>query len=252
MMKRDIEINWLDVTDSTNNWLRLNPELTAGTVMKVVATDYQTAGRGQRGNSWESEKGCNLLFSILTEPTYIEAGNQFALSEAISLAVLDAVKPLLGGEADYLSVKWPNDIYWKEKKLAGILIENRLLGTRISECIAGVGLNVNQTVFWSDAPNPISIRNITGKENKLRPLLETIVEGYADNCGMLREYGADELHKRYSERLFRREGLYRFSDLNGEFMARIVSVRPNGIIVMEDNGGMVREYEFKQMSYILD
>ncbi|MBO4499619.1 MAG: biotin--[acetyl-CoA-carboxylase] ligase [Bacteroidaceae bacterium] len=252
MMKRNIDVHWLEVTDSTNNWLRMNPGLSEGVEMKVAATGYQTAGRGQQGNSWESEKDCNLLFSVLSKPSYIDAGDQFLLSQAISLAVLDAVTPLLGEKATYLTVKWPNDIYWKEMKLAGILIENKLLGTRLCESIAGVGLNVNQTLFRSNAPNPISIRNITGKDNELAPLLESVLEAYAENCDILRGNGAEGLRRRYEERLFRREGFHRFSDLNGDFKARIVSVKPNGIIVMEDESGSVREYEFKQVSYILD
>ena len=156
----------LNETHSTNSYLRelimREKEQPEGT---VVITDYQTAGRGQKGNSWESERGKNLTFSILLHPNHIPPGKQFILSQLISIAIVGVLK-----EYDrHFTIKWPNDIYWKEKKIAGMLIEVDLTGSSLSNAIIGIGININQRHFKSDAPNPVSLTQITGKEHNLSP-----------------------------------------------------------------------------------
>ena len=148
---------------STNTYLR---ELNGGDpayAYEAAVASFQTAGRGQKGNSWESEAGKNLLFSILAHPNNIKVQEQFYISQAIALAVSDSVMAAVGPQyACDVSVKWSNDVYWKDFKMAGILIENTLQGSNILDTVVGVGLDVNQEVFVSDAPNPISLKNITG------------------------------------------------------------------------------------------
>ena len=126
----------------------------------TVIAEKQTSGKGQRGNSWESEPGKNLTFSTVLYPTAIEANKQFHLSMLVSIAVIDALTDYTDG----FSIKWPNDIYWHDKKICGILIENELEGKYLSQSIIGIGLNINQTIFLSSAPNPISLCQIIGKE----------------------------------------------------------------------------------------
>ena len=163
-MKREkkikIAIEQLAETDSTNDYLA--KLCNQGNIEEFYTerTEYQTSGKGQRGNSWESEPGKNLLFSFVFYPTALEAKSQFNLSMLVATGLVDA----LSGYTDGFSIKWPNDIYWKDQKIAGILIENMLEGKYISQCIVGIGLNVNQTVFHSSAPNPISLAQIIGKE----------------------------------------------------------------------------------------
>ena len=148
-----VTIVTLDECDSTNTVLSSMPEAASGT---VVATRRQTAGRGQRGNSWESEPDKNLTFSQLLMPRMLPAARQFELSMIVSLAIADSIDAHLP-DGIRTCVKWPNDIYIGREKVCGILIENRLTGSRIERAIVGAGINVNQRVFTSDAPNPTSI-----------------------------------------------------------------------------------------------
>ena len=245
-------IEWLERTDSTNSWLKRNNDLSDGCTMKVAATRFQECGRGQQGNSWESEPGSNLLFSILTRPGFIGASEQFCISQAISLAVTDAIIGLYPEIGNELSIKWPNDIYWNNMKVAGILIENSLQGHFIADSIIGVGLNVNQLVFHSDAPNPISLRRISGREGNCSRILETIVGRFTDYLGQLKDNRIEDIHCQYMKRLFRSDGYYPYRDSEGSFTAAISSVRPNGILVLTDSEGRLRKYEFKQVSYILN
>ncbi|MBR5935042.1 MAG: biotin--[Bacteroidaceae bacterium] len=237
---------------STNTYLR---ELGGGDPSfdyEVAVATFQTAGRGQKGNTWESEAGKNLLFSILAHPQNIKVQEQFYISEAIALAVSDSVIAFIGPEyADGVSVKWSNDVYWKDYKMAGILIENTLQGDRILDTVAGVGLDVNQEVFLSDAPNPISMRNITGREFDLEALLNDIVERF---IGYM-EAGTTELRNKtdqlYRERLYRRQGYHKFRDSNGIFEARIEGIRPDGCLMLQTRSGEHRTYEFKQVQFVL-
>ncbi len=250
MMSR---IKWhkSDSIGSTNTYLR---ELKGGDPAydyEVAVADFQTAGRGQKGNTWESEQGKNLLFSILAHPRNIKVRDQFYLSEAIALAVSDAVIAVIGPEfAGGVSVKWSNDVYWKDFKMAGILIENTLQGDRILDTVAGVGLDVNQEVFLSDAPNPISLKNITGRVFDREALLTDIVDrfiGYMERA----EQDRADVDRMYRERLYRREGYHPFRDAAGEFEACIEGIRPDGCLMLLTRGGEHRVYEFKQVQFIL-
>ena len=145
----------LDETASTNQYLsQLCNQLQESVAeLTTVTAEFQTAGKGQRGNTWEAEEGKNLLFSFVLYPSFLEARRQFILSQIVSLAI----KEELSRWSDEITIKWPNDIYWKDKKICGILIENDLSGHHIRRSIAGIGININQEVFNSDAPNPVSL-----------------------------------------------------------------------------------------------
>ena len=252
MMKK---IKWhrSDSIGSTNTYLR---ELNGGDPAydyEVAVADFQTAGRGQKGNTWESEQGKNLLFSILAHPKGIKVQEQFYISQAIALAVSDAVIAAAGPEyaADF-SVKWSNDIYYKDFKMAGILIENTLQGSSILNTVVGVGLDVNQEVFVSDAPNPISLKNITGRDYDRDALLDDIIArfiGYMELDTPSQRAGVDEL---YRSRLYRRQGYYKFRDENGVFEACIEGIRPDGCLMLQTRSGEHRTYEFKQVQFVLD
>ena len=252
MMKK---IKWhrSDSIGSTNTYLR---ELNGGDPdydYEVAVADFQTAGRGQKGNTWESEQGKNLLFSILAHPKGIKVQEQFYISEAIALAVSDAVMAAAGPEyaADF-SVKWSNDIYYKDFKMAGILIENSLQGSSILDTVVGVGLDVNQEVFVSDAPNPISLKNITGRDYDRDALLDDIIArfiGYLEPDTPSQRADVDEL---YRSRLYRRQGFYKFRDEKGVFEACIEGIRPDGCLMLQTRSGEHRTYEFKQVQFVLD
>ncbi|MCQ2073819.1 MAG: biotin--[acetyl-CoA-carboxylase] ligase [Bacteroidaceae bacterium] len=241
----------LGETGSTNTWIKANCKLPDGCILKVAVAQFQTGGRGQKGNSWESADGRNLLFSILSQPEFIDASHQFCLSEAISCAITDALTEIFPEIAGDISIKWPNDIYWKDRKLAGILIENTLSGHTIAQSIIGTGLNVNQQHFASDAPNPVSLYNITGHVTDTDVILQSILGHFLKYYTEIRDDMSGALHGLYMQRLFRRKGFYEFRDSAGPFKAAIHSVQPNGILILKDTDGKKRGYEFKQVSYIL-
>ncbi len=197
---------------------------------------YQTAGRGQTGNSWESEANKNVLCSILLPPNK----NLYFLNIAVSVAIIR----LLG---DQFTIKWPNDIYYNDKKLAGILLENAIVGSEIKYSIAGIGLNVNQTVFVSNAPNPVSLKQITGKEYDIDQLMKDLLE----TITVVLKEPEDVIWSEYKAHLYRREGYWLFEDKNGAFEAHIEDVLPTGEIVLRDKNSQVHQYGFKQIKYIL-
>ena len=236
----------IDETDSTNRWLTSPGDsprvrlLTEGqSPCEVVVADYQTAGRGCGTNRWESERGKNLLFSMLIHPQNVVAARQFQISMAISLAICEA----LGQHIGDLSIKWPNDIYWRNGKIGGILIENTLHGNVIKDSVIGVGLNVNQREFHSDAPNPVSLWQICEHEFNREQLLQDILQAF----DRLME---QELRQQYLSRLYRRKGFHPYADKDGTFMAEIVTVEDDGHLVLCDDDGRERRYAFKEVVFI--
>lgn len=238
-------ITWLDVCGSTNAVLSDMPDAEAAT---VIAARSQTAGRGQRGASWEAEPGANLTFSQLFRPSSMHAARQFELSMLISLAVADTIDSVLElANCDKRAkIKWPNDIYIDDYKISGILIENKLSGACIDRSIAGIGLNVNQSVFLSDAPNPISLINIIGTETALEPLLESLAVRLADYVDNYKGDAA-ELKLRYMRRLYRGDGReYTFLRPDGtQFRAAITDVETDGTLHLSDGN----VYAFKEVAY---
>ncbi len=212
----------------------------------VIVAHSQTAGRGQRGNSWEAAPGKNLTFSYLLRPHDVVAHEQFILSQAVALAVVD----VLSRYADGFSVKWPNDIYYCDKKIAGILIEHNLTGSHISRTIVGIGLNINQASFVSDAPNPVSLLQIMGREYDLDEVLSAILQATAMRYAMCND-DREGLRQAYANVLYRREGYYRYRDADGEFEAAIRDVRPDGYLLLVDRAGREREYAFKEVAFVI-
>ena len=231
-------------THSTNSLMK---ELIAkGQEPRFIYAGYQTAGRGQTGNSWESEEGKNLLCSILLPPDK----NLYFLNIAVSVAVYRVIQSFvfersgLCSLSEAVSIKWPNDIYYGDKKVAGILVENAIIGSEVKYSIAGVGLNVNQTEFRSDAPNPISLKQITGRDYNIDELMERL---YEEVQRVLKE----DVWSEYKAHLYRKEGFWSFEDKNGCFEARIEDVLPTGEIVLRDQQGKERKFHFKQVRYVL-
>ena len=224
----------IDETDSTNRWLKDHGE---GTM--VVATDYQTAGKGCGSNAWESERGKNLTFSMLIHPDGIAAREQFRITEVVSVALCRTLQPYIYNKVE---IKWPNDIYVGDRKLCGILIENRLQGNVIVDCIIGIGLNMNQRVFLSDAPNPVSMYQLTGQETDCEALLADFLQTF-DQEWQNKTNGSE-----YRELLFRKgkDGLY--EDKTGRFVARLADVLPDGRLLLVDEEGKERTYAFKEVN----
>jgi len=238
----------LDETDSTNNYLK-NLFLSKKKIeeLTTVYSKFQTSGKGQRGNSWESEKDKNLLASVVLYPDMLMANEQFIVSQIISLAIKDSLDNITKD----VTIKWPNDIYWKQKKICGILIENLIVEDKIGQSIMGFGLNVNQTDFTSDAPNPVSLKQITGKDYIIEKLLEEIIENLNSYYSDIKRGVTDYIIKKYKTSLFRAEGYYLYNDGINDFKACIKDVLPNGVLVLEKKDGEVKHFAFKEIKYIL-
>ena len=228
----------IDETDSTNRWLKDHGE---GTM--VVATEYQTAGKGCGSNAWESERGKNLTFSMLIHPDGIAAREQFHITEVVSVALCRTLQPYIYNKVE---IKWPNDIYVGDRKLCGILIENRLQGNVIVDCIIGIGLNVNQRVFLSDAPNPVSMYQLTGQETDREALLADFLQTF-DQEWQNKTNGSE-----YRELLYRKgkDGLYEAK--TGRFVAKLTDVLPDGRLLLVDEEGKEHTYAFKEVSFIIE
>lgn len=243
---------YIESTNSTNTLMKT---MLHEQEFFTIWTGNQTAGRGQAGNSWESEPGKNLTFSVLLHVDDIPTEALFRLSMLVPLAI---VNTLNGGPA---TIKWPNDIYIGDKKVCGILIEN-VLGEQRS-AIVGIGLNVNQRLFVSPAPNPTSLAQETGRDYELEPLLDAIIAEMRRLRPLLHE--PEVLKREYMSRLYRREGYHPYVErevsiaptaiqqgtTDAVFEARILDVEQDGHLVLETRAGQIRKYHFKQIRYVL-
>jgi BirA family biotin operon repressor/biotin-[acetyl-CoA-carboxylase] ligase len=231
---------------STNLFLKEKLKGQALEEETVVSADIQTAGRGQTGTSWEAEPYKNITCSLLLYPVFLPVKQHFLLSETVALGV----KELLDDYIKNVTVKWPNDIYFEDRKLAGILIENELSGWEFSQSVIGIGLNVNQEIFTSNAPNPISLKQITGKNFDLDNLMEKMIRKILYWYDQLKTGRSDRISQAYQDCLYRRNGFYCYEDKNGRFNARIQSVAENGFLHLITDESEERCYAFKEVSFV--
>ena len=179
-----MDLRMFDSLESTNKYCELL-DLSQVGEFTVVCAREQTAGIGQRGNCWHSEAGMNLTFSLVLKPVFLSFENQYELTKAVSLGIVDALRTLLpDGEA--VKIKWPNDIYIGLRKVCGVLISNRVAGRCLSASVVGIGLNVNETEFPEWIPNPVSLKQVMGRELPLERVLESVVEGVAMRYSQLK------------------------------------------------------------------
>jgi len=236
----------IDSTTSTNSELKkLCSEQNLQSFSALVA-QKQTSGRGQSGTLWESEPYKNLTFSVVLFPENLPAKQSFIISRIFSLAV----KETLAQYIEHVSIKWSNDIYYKDKKICGMLIENRITGANISSSIIGIGLNVNQEKFISDAPNPVSLKQITNKTYNLDELLDSILTTAEEKYRQFLSGDIEKIRNEYQNALYRKSGYYTYEDKNGRFQARIKEVKDDGILVLETESREVRHYQFKEVCFI--
>ncbi len=240
-------IHLVDEIDSTNNYMKsllLKQKVKEGT---IVSADFQTGGRGQRGNGWMSENGKNLLFSIVLYPDTVKANEQFLILQVVSLAVADFLRKYTDG----ITIKWPNDIYWREKKICGILIENAIEGDQIKESVCGIGINLNQESFDSSLPNPVSLKQITEEYYKQSIILGEVRELLFSYYEQLRRGEIQIIAENYRDSLFRKTGYHLFNDNTNDFIARIKNVAPDGTLILETESGDERRFAFKEVRYVL-
>lgn len=237
----------LEEIGSTNNYLKQllkEGELAEGS---IVIADYQSQGRGQMGNGWSSEKGQNLLFSLLIYPDKVQANEQFIISRVASLAV----KNTLDRFTDDIRVKWPNDIYWKDRKIAGMLIENDIMGKHIQNSIIGIGLNINQEQFANELPNPVSLKQITGSTHDRDYILDMFTREFFLLYREVQKGEIKPIEDEYMRDLYRVNEYHWYEDQNGRFQAMIHDVLPSGHLVVKTLGeGDMRKYAFKEIAFV--
>jgi len=213
----------------------------------VITASYQESGKGQAGNRWESEPGKNLLMSVILYPEMVKPEEQFVILQFVSLAVCDLVSTY----AYDVAVKWPNDIYAGKDKIAGILIEHSIIGSRLAGSVAGIGLNVNQMAFTGGAINPVSLAMLTGSSYDLARIIRELTALLDSRYRMVTAGEWSPLAEEYHKALYRRGEWHSYTDSRGIFRGMIESVRDDGMLMMRRKDGTLSEYAFKEVDYIL-
>jgi BirA family biotin operon repressor/biotin-[acetyl-CoA-carboxylase] ligase len=237
----------LDRVSSTNDyalqWLRSEkpPEGT------VITAQFQTAGRGQRGSEWHGEVGRNLAMSIILYPTFVSLQRQFALSQAVALGCYHCLNEILGAK---VRIKWTNDLYYGNKKLGGILIENTVNAYGWVSAIVGIGINVNQTDFPPDLPNPTSIAILTGSRWDTNELMKKLCHYIERQYLQLRADKLAYLHENYRQFLYRYQEMAHYETPEGIILtAKITDVTEQGKLVLCTAEGQYREFDIKEIRF---
>ena len=299
LIMRNIDLIWLEEIDSTNSLaareLSANPDIPE---WRVWAAEYQSAGKGQRGNRWVGERGCNLAFTILLRPTFLPASRQFALSQISALGVCNYLERYHNVQAE---IKWPNDVYVGNGKICGMLLENSIeagrgdastgeSGARLSHCISGIGININQRLFDpGSAANPTSLSLVKfpvepAERFDIKVEQERVLLAICELYRRLAAGDSAALEQEYFSRLYRREGWHLFEELSeGEIVsalteeqmrsrrlqpvtlsqsaaecsgrvveARIAGIDGQGRLILEQRDGSLRAYAFKEVRFIIE
>jgi BirA family biotin operon repressor/biotin-[acetyl-CoA-carboxylase] ligase len=242
------EIIFHDELTSTNSeaslLLRKSKDIREGT---VIYTEFQSAGRGQPGTIWESQKGKNLLFSIILYPSSVIPEEQFLISMAISLGICDFIDRYFKGS----KIKWPNDIYINDDKIAGILIENSILGEGIENSVAGIGFNLNQESFPGNITNPVSLKNVTDTDYDINICLRQILADIDRRYKILLYDERERLVCEYNSRIYRLQRWNTYKTDDRVFTGRIKDVAFSGKLRVEEKDGSFNYYSFKEIEYII-
>ena len=230
---------------STNTWLMeslVAHKLPEGT---LVLADHQTKGKGQFGAIWSSEPFSSLTFSILLKPIFLPISNTFDISICIALAIHDCLNELRPG----FKIKWPNDIYFENKKVAGILIENQIHKSSCEHSVVGIGLNVNQTEFFK-LPKATSLKQIIGVNFPVQNLLDRLCETIEARYLQLRANMYPSLLKSYLEHMYWFNEIHTFQTDALQFNASIIGVLRNGRLLLKFSDGSTRDFEIKELQFI--
>ncbi|MBR2301531.1 MAG: biotin--[Bacteroidaceae bacterium] len=213
----------------------------------VVTADKQTAGRGQRGNSWQSQGGENLLMSIMLYPTFLKVREQFLLSQVAALSV-KATMAHYGIDA---ILKWPNDIYAGNRKLCGILVELSSVGDNLSDVVVGIGLNVNQMQFAPMDKVPVSMRMLKGEEYAVAKVRDVLLQEFSRYYSLLQSGSSEVVCKEYINSLLGYGEAMQYRDAAGTFFAAIEGIAPMGNILLRRTDGSLSSYAFKEVELLL-
>jgi BirA family biotin operon repressor/biotin-[acetyl-CoA-carboxylase] ligase len=235
----------LDQVDSTNS--HAGRMIKSGNAAEgtVILAEYQTQGRGQKGNTWESQKGLNLTFSVILMPDFLEAHRHFYLLMSISMGILE----LLQQAGMKAKIKWPNDMVSSGRKIGGILIENSMKGNCLASSVAGVGLNVNQTRFTLAGGNPTSMKLELGRTIDRENLFTDALKYLTTWINRLYRNEWKRIRESYLHHLFQLEQWADYTDSAGDFRGRISGVLEGGELSVEKQHGGIHHYGFREIEY---
>lgn len=240
----------LEKVGSTNMYLRLCLE--KGEDLKhwtVIVTENQMAGKGMEENTWHSEPGKNLTLSVFIKPDFLLPEEQFTLNKAMALAVADFVGFHLPDKK--VSIKWPNDIYIDDRKTAGLLISNSIKGNKLENAIIGIGININQTKFPEEIPNPASLRMFLNKNLKLDECLKSLCRFIDQRYEEIYSGNAQRIIEEYNSKLYRIGEIHQFIKGNEIFSAQISSVSEYGQLQLKTTKGKNLQFGFKEVEFII-
>ena len=246
----DYRIEHLEIIDSTNKYALDLINSSKAEEGFVIWADEQTQGKGHGSNIWESEVGKSLTFSLVLKPSAVNPGEQFILTQIISVAIRNLVIKFIPEEA--VKIKWPNDIYIAHDKVAGILIQNTLSGNKIENSLVGIGLNINQEVFLSGAPNPVSLIHYSSApipvENVLSLLLIEINTCY-NNLGS--RVQLERLNDNYLKNLYRYKQIGKYREGKKDFTATLEGIDEYGRLKLRMEDGKVCLFGFKEVEFVI-
>lgn len=235
----------LDVVSSTNQYAEELIKTSRPAEGTLILAHKQTAGKGQGDNTWESETGRNLTFTVILHPDFLLPEQQFLLNKAISLAITDHISILIKDKP--VKIKWPNDIYLDNKKLGGILINNIINGNIFETAIAGIGLNINQVIFSKDIPNPVSLKQILGYDLDLKGQLTKLCNGLESRYESLLKKKFSILDNDYNSILLGYSEWRTYQAGKTEFEGRIKGVDEFGRIQIETREGKTHTYSHGEL-----
>lgn len=238
-----IFIKSLASTNALANRMLKETNVSEGT---VIYTDYQSKGKGQPGNRWESEAGKNLLLTIILFPSFIDPEDQFIISMTISLGISDFLKKYI----EDCRIKWPNDIYAGNGKICGILILNSIMGKRIENSVVGIGLNINQEKFIKHIPNPVSLKLLTGHEYNTTICLGELTTEIDKRYEQLLSGMSAEIRQEYISSLYRYNEWSPYKTSSGILTGRIISVTDSGRLLIEDQNSVLHEFSFREIEFM--
>jgi len=238
----------LDAINSTNSYLKELSKVITTSNWTVVTTDYQTTGRGQMETKWESERGKNLMCSVLIKLKNVKAENQFYLNCAVSLGIFNALKSY---NLPKLRIKWPNDIMSDNKKMGGILIENSLVNNNIYQTVVGIGINVNQERFPIHLSKAVSLKQIFKKNFDRDLILNQIIISIKEQILFLNQNKFEILHKNYENVMYKKNIPHMFEHATGQkFLGKILGITKAGKLIVEKQDGSIQKYGFKEIIFL--
>ncbi|OFX44990.1 MAG: biotin--[acetyl-CoA-carboxylase] ligase [Bacteroidetes bacterium GWA2_30_7] len=239
----------IESIDSTMSYVKnnlINSDKNEGIIVSCIS---QTDGRGQLNNFWESEAGKNITISFFIKPKdFIDISDQFKISVLVAVSVYDFIKMHVNKN---VSIKWPNDVYYENKKIAGILIEHSIELNKLESTLIGIGININQEIFKSDAPNPISLKSITNQTYNLETLIIQLADILNKNMFVLKT-NYQILKDIYLKNLFHKNTFHKYIYKNNNILAKITDINNYGHLILETEEGTVISCDMNEIKHIVE